>query len=109
MLKWGITFYNLLIVGSKVKVRCGDKEEGEVLTLLVLGRGSFLFTGKKTERRCLRCEEKRGLGSRARELVFTGHEFPSWNGRGLPTPSLEKWESWPKGFGEDILVLQSIC
>ena len=55
---------------------------------------------------------KEGLGSRARELVFTGHGFPSWNGRGFPTPSPEKRGgagSWPKGFGEDVLVLNSIC
>lgn len=71
----GITFYNLLIVGSKVKVRCGDKREGEVLTLLVSGEAPFCLQ-EKTEGGA--SDVKKELGSRARELVFTGHEFPSY-------------------------------
>ena len=56
----GITFYNLSIIGSKGKVRCGDKEEGEVLTLLVSERLLSVYRGKNLRGTCHRCEERGG-------------------------------------------------
>ena len=41
-----ITFRNVLVVGSKGKLRCGDEEEGEFLTLLVWGRLFSVYRGK---------------------------------------------------------------
>lgn len=46
MLGSGITFRNVSVVGSKGKVRCGDEEEGEFLTLLVWGRLLSVYRGK---------------------------------------------------------------
>lgn len=55
---------------------------------------------------------KEGVGIQSKRASLHWARVSIWKGRGLPTPSPEKWGgagSWPKGFGEDFPVLKSVC
>lgn len=56
--------------------------------------------------------KKEGIGIQSKRASLHWARVSSWNGRGLPPPSPEKWggaDRGPRDSCEDILVLQSIC